>query len=127
MSTQPYFSQRQGKPIIRDQEEIGQRFWDAFRGYITEIEGKDYFAQAFPEQCPDGKGICSWSLNLLRSRILGELPHGEWPLSNDVPSKETVFDFIEFFYRVVSVPSGGYHSYYQHTDYYNFDRGKAQS
>lgn len=127
MSTSPYFSQRQGKPIIRDQEELGERFWAAFCGYIYEIGSKDYFAQAFPEECPDGQGICSWTPSLLQSRILGELPNGEWPLPNEVPSKEAVFDFVEFFYRVISVPSGRYHSFYRHTDYYNFDREKAQS
>lgn len=58
---------------------------------------------------------------------MGELPHGEWPLPNEVPLKEDVFDFIEFFYRVISVPSGSYHSYYRHTDYRDFDRENAQS
>jgi len=127
MDAQPYFSQRQGKPIVRDHEEIGERFWTAFAGYVYEIESKEYFAQAFPEECPDGNGICSWTASLLRSRILGELPNGEWPLPNEVPSKEAVFDFVEFFYRVISVPSGRYHSFYRHTDYYDFDREKAQS
>ena len=99
---EPYYSQRQGQPVIRDQE-IGQRFWDAFTGYIKEIEHKDYFAESFPEQCPDGNGICSWSLGLLKSRLLGELPWGEWPLPSDIPGKEAVFDFIEFFYRVLEL------------------------
>lgn len=126
MSTEPYYSQRQGQPIVRDQE-IGQRFWDAFRGYIEEIEQKDYFAEAFPEQCPDGNSICSWSQGLFRSRLLGELPYGEWPLPADIPRKEAVFDFIEFFYRVISVPSGSYHSFFRHYDYYNFDKARAQT
>jgi hypothetical protein len=102
MNMEPYYSQRQGQPVIRDQE-IGQRFWDAFTGYIKEIEHKDYFAESFPEQCPDGNGICSWSLGLLKSRLLGELPWGEWPLPSDIPGKEAVFDFIEFFYRVLEL------------------------
>ena len=111
MSMEPYYSQRQGQPIVRDQE-IGQRFWDAFRGYIDEIEQKAYLVEAFPEQCPDGNAICSWSLGLFKSRLLGELPHGEWPLPADIPGKEAVFDFVEFFYRVISIPSRSYHSFF---------------
>ncbi len=127
MDTSPYFSQRQGRSIIRDQEEVGERFWAAFTGYIHEIGNKNYFAQTFPEECPDGNGICGWTPSLLQSRLLGELPNGEWPLPNEVPSKETAFDFVEFFYRVISVPSGIYHSFFRHTDYYNFDTETAQS
>lgn len=125
MKMEPYYSQRQGQPVIRDQE-IGQRFWGAFTGYIQEIEQKDYFAESFPEQCTDGNGICSWSLGLLKSRLLGELPLGEWPLPSDIPRKEAVFDFIEFFYRVVSIPSGSYHSFFRHYDYNSFDKDGAQ-
>lgn len=127
MATTPYYSQRQGKPLIRDQDDIGERFWAAFTGYIHEIAGKDYFAEAFPDECPDGQGICSWNPSLLRSRMLGELPYGDWPLPNEAPSREAVFDFVEFFYRVVSVPSGYYHSFFRHTDYSAFDKNSAQS
>jgi hypothetical protein len=125
MKMEPYYSQRQGQPVIRDQE-IGQRFWDAFTGYIREIEQKDYFAEFFPVQCPDGNGICSWSLRLLKSRLLGELPFGEWPLPSDLPIKEAVFDFIEFFYRVISIPFGSYHEYFRHYDYSGFNKDDAQ-
>jgi len=125
MENEPYYSQRQGQPIIRDQE-MGQKFWDAFVGYIQEMGQKNYFAESFPELCPDGSGICAYSDGLLKSRLLGELPLGEWPLPADVPSQEGAFDFIEFFYRVISVPSGSYHPFFRHYDYHSFNKDRAQ-
>lgn len=123
----PYFSQRQGKAVIRDREDIGERFWKAFVAYVGELAEKNYFAEAFPVKCPDVNGICSWSGVLLQSRILGELPEGEWPLPERVPARGTVFDYVEFFHRVVSVPSGRDHPFFGHTDYRGFDQAQAQS
>lgn len=126
MKERPFFSQRQGQPIIRDQLEIGNRFWNAFKGYIEELTNKDYLAESFPEMCPDENGICSWNPTLLKSRILGTLPNGDWPLPEEIPEKSAIFDFVEFFYRVISIPSGAYHGFFRHTDYNSFDKAKAQ-
>lgn len=128
MSSKPYYSQRQGRQVIRDQEGMGERFWTAFTGYISELLSNNFLAEAFPEECPDGKGVCSWNTSLLRARLIGELPDGEWPLPNEVPSNEAVFDYIEFLYRVVSKPKSGYaHSFFGHVDFHSFDSEDARS
>lgn len=118
MATGPYYSQRQGRPILRDQENLGERVWMAFTSYIRELAGKDYFAEQCPQGCPDGNGVCSWLPSLLEGRIYGELPNGEWPLPTEIPEKDTAFDYVEFFYRIVSKPTGGsYHDFFRHVDY----------
>ena len=58
--------------------------------------------------------------------MAGELPVGEWPLPSGVPSRENVFDYIEFFYRVISVPDGTWHDFFRHWDYRTFNSEQAR-
>jgi len=123
----PYYSQRQGHPIIRDKEDISKNFWAAFRAYINELSHLDYLCEHFHDECVDGYPM-GCAANKIHGRLMQELGDVEWPLPNEKPDKEVIFDYIEFFHRFISKPiESWYHSWCGNNHPKEYDQKAAQN
>lgn len=125
-----YFSDRERGPRPRTKQDIDQVAWI---GIVTIVEGlarKGAFGRSFPEQCPDGSGICGNDDQALKGAIEAELSGLTWPLPTEHrvnadiltrdepwhPDTLLALDLLEFVWRTVAKPInvGSYHDYHRH-------------
>lgn len=114
MST--YFTDREYETRPQTIDVIDERLWAGLYSLIQTGTGNGSFGLRFPEQCPDGNGLCGCNEQAF-SQVLGaEVPWIEWPLSpNNVPATPVILDLLEFCASAVGEPiQGAYHSYYRH-------------
>ncbi|HYX17939.1 MAG TPA: hypothetical protein VE944_26980 [Nostoc sp.] len=126
-----YFGEREFGLKPRTKNEIDANVWSGLVALIDDLIDKDYFAQAFPQRCPDFSNSIEkiYETNQLRmtSAILGSFPTLKFPLDVlDKPVTSTILEFIEFCHEHMGKPvKFDYHAYYTHNDL-SFDKQKGQ-
>ncbi len=87
----------------------------------------NHIAWKFPENCPDGKGICGIDFDNLRTTLKYEIPNLYFNERNilDLPTEDNetvffaIFDLIEFiFSNWKDFSDMKFHSYYNHSDFH---------
>jgi hypothetical protein len=130
-----YFTDRElGKkePTVN---EIDISVWNGIVAIFDSFITDNSLSKDFPEQCPDGQGICSCNTTLLYDKLKALIPSAEIPISrkekfvkdysawetggNEVENKIDTFatlDLIEFCYRHLydPTPIGNLHKYFNH-------------
>ena len=123
-----YYSEQISGPRSRTETEFTERSWGGIVALVQRGAASGVFAEGFPEQCPDGRGVCGTDERSLRLAVLAEHPESSWPLdSTAVPEAPAALDLIEFLHDRASDPmQKDYHSYFGH-HHLSFDssRGRA--
>jgi hypothetical protein len=119
-----YFSEREGRVLVRDQEAIGTVFWAAFVELVGKLVRNGSLAEAFPENCPDAPIPYGVDERALTRTLQAHLPGGKYPLSAlDLPPTLDVLDHVEFFARHLSKPTTlSWHSFFSHQHLLDFDK-----
>ena len=142
-----YFTDRElGKkaPIVN---EIDISVWNGIVAIFDSFIADNSFSKEFPEQCPDGQGICSCNTTLLNDKLKALIPNVEIPIirkekfvkdysdwGTDVIEVEnkidtfTTLDLIEFCFRHLfdPIPIGNLHEYFNHFHLIFKDTGKSK-
>ena len=123
-----YYSDKLSGPRSRTETEFSKRAWGAIVALVRRGIPAGVFAEDFPEQCADGRGVYTtdgWSLELA---VLGEHSQIDWPLSEQsVPPAPAALDLIEFLHRHASAPiQRDYHEYLGH-HHLTFNRKSGQA
>lgn len=111
-----FYSDRTGGPAPRDKDVLPEH---TARGLLNLVQSKidsDWFAQRFPDQCPDGNGVAGTNIQSLRLDLQALIPDLDYPLlaTSNVPD-EAVFDLIEYAaQRIALAQPGSWHSYFSH-------------
>lgn len=121
-----YFSEREKGPKPRTVEEITPAAWKGLWAIINTRLQNGSFGNAFPDQCPDGRGVVGHDPGLLEATAQG---HGiVWPINPDeLPDTLDVMDLLEFCDDNVAKPvEAGYHSFFGHSHLsFDVDEGQA--
>jgi hypothetical protein len=119
-----YFSEREGRIPVPDQEEIGTVFWAAFVDHVTTCFNNGSLAEAFPDNCPDAPIPCGINETALKRKFEAHLPGAKYPLAaSDLPPTLDALDQVEFFGRYLSKPvSRRWHDFFHHDDLLRFDK-----
>jgi len=119
-----YFSDREAGARPRIESELTQGAWSGIVSYFDFLVEKAWFANDFPEQCRDKRGVVATKTASLWGAIHGEIPalNNPYPLSDPYPHTLTALDLIEFGVLHVAQPiETSYHDYYEH-HHLEFDR-----
>lgn len=120
MST-PLYRERQAGPAPRVHNELPTSTKRGLIALLTGALDADQLANAFPDQCPDGNGVCGTNHSRAVSTIEAFVPDLEWPPSSD-DDDGTIFDLLEFFAsRVAATKTAHWHSFFSHYEL-EFDR-----
>ena len=111
-----YFSDRELGPRPRVQQEITEATWGGIVALIKRFLSDGSFGQRFPEECPDGDGICGTNQHDFSLALKAEISEIQWPLNSSIiPSTLDTLDLLEFCHRVVAKPSQiSFHSFHRH-------------
>lgn len=102
------------------------------RGLLSLVQVKitgNWFAQAFPERCPDGHGICDTDIGALSANLQALVPMAPWPLLQPhiTMTDEAVFDLVEFAAARIKEPvERTYHSFFGHYELDFSEEGRAE-
>jgi len=142
-----YFTDRElGKktPTIND---IDISVWNGIVAVFDSFVADNSFSKDFPEQCPDGQGICSCNTTLLYDKLKALIPSAEIPIQRkekfaksytdwEAAAKEvkntidtfSTIDLLEFCYRHLydSIPTGNLHEYFNHYHLTFKDTGQSK-
>lgn len=142
-----YFTDRElGKkePTVN---EIDISVWNGIVAIFDSFIADNSFSKDFPEQCPDGQGICSCNTTLLYDKLKALIPNAEIPIirkdkfvkdfsdwetgGKDVENKIDTFttlDLLEFCFRHLydPIPTGNLHEYFNHYHLTFKDNGKSK-
>lgn len=122
-----YFSDAEfgARPAVLD--ELPPEAWAGICATFDRFADQQYFAAEFPEQCPDGKGVCGTSMAGLRGLLLSHIPKfDDWPRDRRQPDTLTAMDLVEFGWRNVQGPSvRSHHDYFDH-DHLVFDQDEGR-
>ena len=122
-----YYTERHGKrsPIEKTYKITPDRYallLDCCKTYLNHIAWK------FPENCPDGKGICGIDFDKLRTTLKYEIPNLYFNERNilDLPTEENetvffaIFDLIEYIYKNgKDISNKEFHNYFGHYDFHD--------
>ncbi|HEV2362438.1 MAG TPA: hypothetical protein VGS21_12105 [Acidimicrobiales bacterium] len=132
-----YYSDRERGPVPRTAEAFSLAAWGGVVSAITTRVTNGSFGGAFPEECPDGRGVCGTALHAMGLAVLAEIPalaeaaptgayvggnfSGWPPAAQMLPSTLAILDLIEFCTQRVAEPRElDHHSYFGH-DHLAFD------
>lgn len=136
-----YFSDRENGPKARVNETISRRVWGGVVAVIQSATTLGAFGNAFPYNCPDGRGPVGSDEATLARILRAEIPEIEWPLSDTkeveqdffstsqpyVPETVVILDLIEFCHRNIAKPiQDSFHSFFGHY-HLSFDVPSGQS
>ena len=114
-----------GSPIEKTYKITPDRYallLDCCKTYLNHIAWK------FPENCPDGKGICGIDFDKLRTTLKYEIPNLYFNERNilDVPTEDNatvffaIFDLIEYIYKNgKDISNKEFHNYFGHYDFHD--------
>lgn len=122
-----YYTERHGKrsPIEKTYKITPDRYallLDCCKTYLNHIAWK------FPENCPDGKGICGIDFDKLRTTLKYEIPNLYFNERNilDLPTEDNetvffaIFDLIEYIYKNgKDISNKEFHNYFGHYDFHD--------
>ena len=142
-----YFTDRElGKkePTVN---EIDITVWNGIVAIFDSFITDNSFSKDFPEQCPDGQGICSCNTTLLYDKLKALIPNAKIPITRmekfvkgysdwetggkEVENKIDIFstlDLLEFCFRHLydPIPTGNLHEYFNHYHLTFKDTGKSK-
>lgn len=142
-----YFTDRElGKkePTVN---EIDITVWNGIVAIFDSFITDNSFSKDFPEQCPDGQGICSCNTTLLYDKLKALIPNAKIPITRmekfvkgysdwETGGKEvenkidtfTTLDLLEFCFRHLydPIPTGNLHEYFNHYHLTFKDTGKSK-
>jgi hypothetical protein len=123
-----YFSDRELGPPPRVLDELPETAWGGIvAAFYRAVDGQK-FGRSFPEQCPDGDGICGTSIANMTASLRADIPGIAWPLQTESnPGTLVAMDLVEFSWRHIAQPNSiDYHSFFRH-DHYRFDVAAGRS
>lgn len=142
-----YFTDRElGKKALTVNE-IDISVWNGIVAIFDSFIADNSFSKEFPEQCPDGQGICSCNITLLYDKLKALIPEAEIPIhrkekfvksysdwgtdAKEVENTINTFstlDLLEFCYRHLydPIPTGNLHEYFNHYHLTFKDTGKSK-
>lgn len=102
---------------------ITEPVWKGFLALLERGIASRLFAEDFPVECEDHRGIYACDREVVMETVKAEVPDLGWPISpHQIPDTLAVLDALEFLYRNASLASNGkYHSFYDH-HHLRFDR-----
>lgn len=112
-----FYSDRVSGPRPRDLDHVPEVAWRGLVALLEQRIGSDRLANAFPEQCSDGNGVCATDRRNLVDLLDALVPDlGRWPPDRDhVPSEDIVFDLVDFVAQRVAEPQQrSWHEWYRH-------------
>lgn len=112
-----FFSDRLNGPRPATESVLPSNTSQGLLGLINNRINSNRFAQAFPEQCPDGDGVCGTDIGVLHADLQAIVPGAPWPLlDRDARfTDEVVFDLIEYAATSISKPvDSRYHPFMRH-------------
>ncbi len=123
-----YFSDREVGPAPRILDELPDAAWRGIVAVFNRSLDSNLFAEAFPEQCPDGEGICGTSRSDLIDTLVSHIPDlGDWPRADANPGTVPAMDLLEFGWRYSAESTArSYHSFFRH-DHLRFDKATGRS
>jgi len=134
-----YISDRELGSVERSSEEISRDVWNGIVAVYENAIGNNLLSGGFPEECPDGQGICGCDRNKLENAIKAEIPKLPIPIRNcnsnsfyqdddTPPEKYAILDLIEFLHKNLRDPYsvGRYHEFYSHHHYSFSDNGHSK-
>ena len=120
MST-PLYRERKAGPAPRLHEELPDHTKRGLIALLATALDSNQLAEAFPDQCPDGNGVCGTNERRAIDLMAGLVQDVEWPLRQDTED-DVLFDLIEFFAARVAKPkNASWHSFFSHWEI-DFDR-----
>ncbi|TCJ89999.1 hypothetical protein [Nocardia alba] len=127
MADLDFYSDRVQGPEPRDREELPENTRNGLVGAIVGWINLHWFAERFPEECPDGNNVCGTTVGNLLADIRALIPGIRLPLHGDHMSDIETFDLLEYAYQHISKPTRVKdHSYHKHWEL-RFDRKSALS
>ncbi|MDO9455222.1 hypothetical protein [Nocardioides sp.] len=122
-----FYSDRTGGTVPRTATEVPDSTWRGLHSLVNVKLDADWFAEAFPEPCPDGRGTIGTNRTNFFDTVQALVPSLPWPAPKEAPATATIFDLIEFAAQRVSKPSKArYHPFFSH-DELKFDRAAGRS
>lgn len=122
-----FYSDRVQGPEPRDREELSEDARNGLVGAIVGCINLHWFAERFPEECPDGNNVCGTQVGNLLADIRAFIPGIRLPLHGDHLSDIETFDLLEYAYQHISKPTRiKDHGYFNHWEL-SFDRKSALS
>jgi hypothetical protein len=130
-----YFSDREQGKIEASSEEITIAVWNGIVAIYEKFAANNSFADAFPENCQDGYGICGFDKQLFEDTLRAEIPKLGMPTRKRLQASDSrfppfnfeeslheqeldnyaVLDFLEFCHHFINEPiEGSYHPYFNH-------------
>lgn len=128
MNTDPeYFSDRERGSVSRVGEKIDRAAWGGIVATIRSRVSDGSLGIAFPDACPDGRGITGTDVEAFSLALGAEIPEISWPFDlENTPATLGILDLVEFTFRNVGKPTArNHHSFFGH-DHFNYDREQGQ-
>ena len=122
-----FYSDRTSGPISRSHEALPEATKSGLQALLQRRVQGNWLAEQFPSFCSDGNGIAETNVHDLGAELGALFVGVGWPLWQESPSEEVVFDVIEYVGRRLSKPTNGsWHSYMRHYEL-EFDRARGRS
>jgi hypothetical protein len=105
---QPLYTDREGHRKPPTTETIGSVVWGGVCALVSARRADNSLGQRFPDNCPDGYGICGYNDEMLRLALAAEIPQMEWYWPLDwfsVPETPIILDLLEFIATSVGKPT----------------------
>ncbi|MBT9258283.1 MAG: hypothetical protein KM310_00800, partial [Clostridiales bacterium] len=127
-SEHSHFSDRIHGPRPRNEESISLQAWEGIWNEIKSCFDQGWFAQAYPEFCPDGKVPIAGDWKAFTTAIEAEIPDmNVWFRDEALPATEAILDLLEFCYRKVAKPvRKTFHPFYRHYDLTQFSEQEGR-
>ena len=122
-----YYSERQQGEAERESQDISGSFWSGFVSFIESRSRDGWFAERYPIHCFEAPLPIETDHVSLGQAFSAHNPRVPWPLDSlQVPSTLYALDAVEFFGRIVTIPTRRvYHDYGRHNHITNFDRAQG--
>lgn len=119
--SQPLYSDRTLGEPEPTAEKLPATTARALLAYANQRADGHWLAHAYPEQCPDGNGICGTDRAAWETRRDALIPRLTPGWGEDLPN-DAIFDLLELMGRDIAKPTqSSFHSYFRHWEY-TFDR-----
>ena len=122
-----YYSERQEGEAEREHQDISSSFWGGFVSFIESRSRDGWFAERYPIHCFEAPIPIETDHDSLGKAFCAHNPRVSWPLDSlTVPSTLCALDAVEYFGRIVTMPTRRvYHDYGRHNHITNFDRAQG--
>lgn len=117
----PLYRERQAGPAPRVHDVLPEKTKIGLAALLHNSLNGNWLANAFPQQCPDGRGVSGTIAGQAISMMEAMVPDLEWP-PTEGDDDGVFFDLVEYFAARVETPTPGrLHDFYGHKEL-EFDR-----